>query len=178
MRPVVLEAWKLAVTETAAQQLPGFHLYTRKEMGEPRNLIRYVWSPRPDLHCFIVFRPIESEAFDAWIGWSTDGRCPFARTQDPESFKDLNASTAICPTAWIIPRHGKAHWSFWNSPDALLDDPTAFGMAYGAHYGKTLTPAEAQVEVGPAVAEGFREIVEHGIPYLQRRAVYYKNSVE
>jgi hypothetical protein len=172
MRSVVLEAWKLAIAEAMARLLPEFSLYPRREAGEPRNLLRFLWSPRPALHCFVVFRPIESEAFDAWIGWSIDGRCPFVRPQGPDAFRNFESPAAMCSTIDLVPRSGTAHWSFWDAPQSLLADPTAFGAAYAAHFGRPLSLADAQVEVLGAVEAGLSEVVRYGVPYLQQRAAH------
>ena len=170
VRPTVLQAWNDAISQAVAEKLPQFALYPKRERGEDRGMLRFVWRPTPDLSCFVVFRPISSEAFDAYVGWSTDGRCPFALPQDPDSVSTFHGVRAMRPSMDFVPRHGEAHWSFWDSSDELLDDPAEFARQYAAHFARDLSYQEARALVSPAIDAGIEEVVRFGVPYLSNRA--------
>ena len=167
MRPVVLEAWREAIAHRASELLPGFSPYHRRERGEDRGLLRLASEFGPSLTGFVVFRPIE-EAFDAYVGWSTDGRCPYARTSTGAS-ADRHRGEML-PSMVLAGRSGTAHWNFWNPPTHLADDPAAFAQAYCEYVLRKLSAREAMELVRPVVEVGVREVAAYGLPYLAARA--------
>lgn len=171
MRKVVFQAWCELIDQEVGHRLPGFSLFAGRSRGEPRNLRKYVWKPIEGLWCFIAFRPLESEAFDAYVGWSDKERFPgqdcIAPTQD--AMQDLGAPCRIVQSLDLVPRSGLAHWNFWQAPPELLDDPQAFGAACAAHFSKELNLEQALDLVRPAVDKGISEVHDHGLPYLARK---------
>ena len=169
MRPIVRQAWTDAIVEAMEDRLPQFVAYAKRERGEDRGLLKYVHSPVHGLWLFVAFRPIESEAFDAWLGWSTEGRCPYALPQEPGAYLDLSSPTAMCLSMSLVPRVGLAHWNFWEPEERIIGDPLAFLEAYAAHVLSDLTYTEARKFVASAVDAAFSEILCFGVPYLDRR---------
>lgn len=173
MRQEVCIAWREQIESAVAEEFPQFQRVTSRTRGEPRHLLKYRWHPHQKLWCFIAFRPLDSEAFDAFVGWSSSDRFPISDgatgAQDPEDFE---APHMLFWSSELVPRSGTAHWSFWNPPQSLIDDPAAFATAYAREFTKTLSPVEAADLVRPAVKAGIAEVREFGIPYLERRAKY------
>ena len=159
----------------AASRFPEFELSAKRARSEPRGLLKFQWHPHPELWCYIAFRPLDSEAFDALIGWSTRDRFPIAdgpAGDAPQDLEDFDATHAIDWSLSFVPRAGTAHWDFWNPPEGTLDDPMAFATAYASHFERKLTAAEAEQLVRPAVSIGMAEVEDFGLPYLKRRAAY------
>ncbi len=177
MRPEVLEAWKSNIQKNVAMHFPNFLPLIKRVRGEPRGILKFQWHPHPKLWCYIAFRPLDSEAFDAFVGWSTRDRFPIAdqapneRAQDPENF---DAPSFIDWSLNLVPRSGTAHWNFWNPPDNAVEDAAAFADAYAKHFLRSLTEDESIDLVRHAVELGIKEVYEHGLPYLRRRAAYEK----
>ena len=172
MRSVVLEAWEEAVLRRVVDFLPQFAPYARRERGEDRGMLRFASELGPGLTGFVVFRPIQSEAFDAYVGWSTDGRCPYARAPSGANPGDLTQPRAMFPSIVLAGRSGAAHWNFWSPPDSLADDPPEFARAYAEYTARESTELEARELVCSAVEAGVREIVAYGLPYLARRVAW------
>ena len=172
MRAIVLEAWTKAVSRRVSEILPQFAPYVRRERGEDRGMLRFASELGHGLTGFVVFRPIESEAFDAYVGWSTDGRCPYARAPSSATPDDLTQARAMFPSIVLAGRSGTAHWNFWNAPKSMVDDAAEFARAYAEYATRELSEIEAEKLVAPAVEAGFREVLTHGIPYLARRAAW------
>ena len=170
MRPVVLTAWKEVIAHRVSEELPRFSPYSRRERGEDRGMLKFASELKQGLWGFVLFRPIDSEAFDAYVGWSTDGRCPYARLGVNVETHDFSQPRAIFASITLAGRSGAAHWSFWNPADSLADDPTAFTKAYVEYASRKYGEAEARELVAPAVEAGIREVVLYGLPYLARRA--------
>ena len=133
-------------------------------------MLRYAWQARPGLTCFVVFRPIESEAFDAYVGWSLDGRCPYALPQLPEAVSTYVGERAMQPSMHFVPRHGTAHWNFWEPAEEVADNPAEYARSFAAHFMTELSYEDARALVSPAVEQGVDEIVRFGLPYLVKRA--------
>jgi hypothetical protein len=175
MRPEVLEAWKSAIQKSVAMQFPNFLPLIKRVRGEPRGILKFQWHPHPNLWCYIAFRPLDSEAFDVLVGWSTQDRFPIAdqgareRIHDPEDFA---APSFIDWSLNLVPRSGAAHWNFWNPSDDAVEDASAFADAYSKHFLRSLTEEEANDLVRHAVELGIKEVRNHGIPYLRRRIAY------
>jgi hypothetical protein len=108
MRPIVLEAWRDIITAEAARRLPEFEAYGKRERGGPRGALRYQWRATPTLSCYVLFRPIDSEAFDIYAGWSTLHRCPFTFGQSSEP-DDFNVKEAMFASIQLARRSGAAH---------------------------------------------------------------------
>jgi hypothetical protein len=170
MRSVVLKAWKEAIAHRVASDLPKFSPYSRRERGEDRGLLKFASELQPGLWGFLVFRPIDSDAFDAYVGWSTDGRCPYARVQVTSEPNDFTQPRAMFASITLAGRSGAAHWSFWSPDDSLTDDPAAFARAYLEYASREFSEDEARELIAPAVEAGIREIVLYGLPYLASRA--------
>jgi hypothetical protein len=175
MRAEVLTAWRKQIEEAVRVQFPEFEPVTKRVRGEPRWMLKYIWHPRARLWCYIAFRPLNSEAFDALVGWSTSDRFPIADGPTgvaPQDIWNFDAPHVIDWSLTFVPRNGAAHWSFWNPSDAIRDNPTEFAKAYAAHFMRALSPQEADDLVRPAIELGIAEVRDYGIPYLQRRAAY------
>lgn len=174
MRTEVLDAWRGLVVREAHARFPEFSLSSKRVRGEPRGLLKFEWRPSEKLWCYIAFRPLDSEAFDALIAWSVRDRFPIsdARTAEaPQDLENFDADFAIDWSLNFVPRSGAAHWNFWNPPDSVVEDPNEFALAYAAHFGRRLSHAEAEALVAPAVALGMTEVEKYGVPYLRRRAL-------
>lgn len=175
MRKEIFDAWREEVESAVAQNFPEFHKLTKRVRGEPRGILKYQWHPSQDLWCYIAFRPLDSEGFDAMVGWSTSDRFPIADGAvggGPQDLWDFDAPYAMTWSLNLVPRNGAAHWNFWDPPEEVVDDPAAFAREYAAHFLKVLMVEEARVLVRPAVERGIAEVRDYGIPYLRRRAAY------
>lgn len=175
MRPEVLAAWRSQIEREVNKNFPEFEAVTKRVRGEPRGLLKYQWHPHPRLWCYIAFRPLDSEAFDALVGWSVHDRFPIADAPGGSAPQDLENFDAPHILDWslsFVPRIGTAHWSFWNPPSNAVDDPRAFAEAYAKHFSHSLSAEEANELVWPFVELGIAEVRDFGLPYLRRRAAY------
>lgn len=175
MRAVVYQAWHDTIQERVRDTFSDFALVVGRVKGEPPRMLKYEWRPEDDLWCYVAFRPLESEAFDAFVGWSTRGKFPIASANElgkAQNIWDFDAPFVLTWSMELVPRQGSAFWSFWNPPDDLIDAPEAFGKAYAEHFSMQIDYAEARQLVEPAVAKGIQEVRAHGIPYLQKRVAY------
>jgi hypothetical protein len=156
-----------------AEELPQFSLVTKRERGEEKNLLKFVWLPRPSLTCGVAFRPID-DGFDAWVGWSTSGRFPYMAAQAdptpaPDSPFDFARTAIMVPSINLSGRSGLAAWMLWEPAAEEIDDPAAFAKAYVEHATKEFSPKEAMDLVMPRVKSAVKEVRDYGLPYLQRR---------
>lgn len=172
MRKTVQKAWQTSVDKAMRLQFPDFVPYAKRERGEPRGMLKYVWKASESLWCFIAFRPVESEAFDLWVGWSAYKRFPFAnapKIQVLDGSVDYDLPEAMVSSMDLVPRQGMAHWSFWNPDDEIVDDPEAFARAFAEQHALELTDEQAMTLVAPAVTAAFGELAEYGLPFLREK---------
>jgi hypothetical protein len=175
MRPEVHAAWRRQIEREVSKNFPEFVASTKRVRGEPRGILKYQWHPHPKLWCFIAFRGLDSEAFDALVGWSTRDRFPIADGQGFNTAQDLEDFDAASVIDWslsFVPRNGAAHWNFWDPPNDVIDNPRAFADAYAQHFARSLSQEEANELIRPAVGRGIAEVRDFGLPYLRRRAAY------
>lgn len=175
MRPEVHAAWRSQIEREVSKTFPQFVGLAKRVRGEPRGLLKYQWHPHPKLWCYIAFRPLDSEAFDALVGWSIRDRFPIADGRgatSPQDLENFDAESVIDWSLSFVPRSGAAHWNFWDPPSHVVDDPGAFADAYAKHFARSLSEEEANDLVRPAVNLGIAEVRDFGLPYLRRRAAY------
>ena len=174
MRPEVLLAWRRKIEKEVSRALPEFKPVTKRVRGEPRGMLKYQWHPQRDLWCYIAFRPLDSEALDALIGWSVTDRFPIGETphHTPQDLEDFSAPYVLDWSSSFVPRSGAAHWNFWNPSTEAIESPKVFAEEYGAHFARSLSPEEADELVAPSVDLAIAEVRTHGLPYLRRRAAY------
>jgi hypothetical protein len=175
MRPIVYQAVEDAVNEQAANFFPEFVPDVRRVRSEPRHLQKFVWRPTERLSCYIAFRALDSEAIDAFVGWSVLGKFPIGSSGPEQVQTDIWDFSSPYIFRWsmdFVPRQGSSFWSFWNPAPELLGDPEAFGRAYGEAFAKELSSSEALSLVVPAVTLAVEEVRDYGIPYLRKRAAY------
>lgn len=172
MRPIVQKAWSDAIDEKVGSLFPDFVLVEKRGKNEPRGLRKFEWRPTKSLTCFVAFRPLDDEAFDAFVGWSTKGRFPTGPAHT-EAKEDGILNFALPEVlAWsiaLVPRTGVSYWSFWDPPASVASDPARFGAAFAEHYVQSLSYDEARSLVEPKVSAGVAEVHDYGLPYLQRR---------
>lgn len=169
----LLEALRQAVINEIARDLPQFSLVPSRERGEEKNLIKFAWTPRQSLMCGIAFRPID-DGFDAWVGWSTNGKFPYMASQaDLTSAQggifDFTRTAIMVPSIVISERSGSAAWMFWEPTEEEVDDPAAFAKAYVEYATKKFSLQEAMELVMPLVKSAVTEVRDYGLPYLERR---------
>ncbi len=173
MRPAVYAAWKSQIELEVAKYFSDFEPSTKRVRGESRGTLKYEWHPYPNLWCYIAFRPLDSEAFDALVGWSVHDRFPIAdgsgQTQD---LNDFESQSVMDWSLSFVPRSGTAHWNFWEPSSDIVDDPKLFSEAYMRHFSHSLTTEEASALVRPAIESGIAEVRDFGLPYLLRRVAY------
>jgi len=172
MRKELLNAWRDAVTESMAFSLPQFVLHNARRPGAERGMLCYSWAPTPSkkFTCFLVFRPIASEGFDTWAGWSIDGKLPYGLESVSSDPEDFAASHFVLSTLELAGRSGLVGWSFWEPSDAAIDDPGRFAQEYAEHFSKALSDSDAANLVRPAVAFAMAEIEGYCLPYFNKRA--------
>jgi hypothetical protein len=172
MTKTILDAWRQTIIDEMAKELPQFSLLKGRERGEERNLLKFAWVPESSsLTCGIAFRPID-DGFDAWVGWSANGRFPYMAAQaDPESgdLLDVTCPAIMVPSIVLSGRHGSAAWMLWEPADAEIDDPIAFAKAYSAYAMKVFSAQEAIDLVLPLVQSAMAEVRDCGLPYLRKR---------
>ncbi len=172
MREVVYKAWVDLIKFAMQSELPKFQVYQKKEIGEEPGLVKYCWNVSSDLWCFIVFRPLDSEAFDVFIGWSSDSKCPYSRAKVFDAIEtkmwDIQAPYFMTSSMNLAERTGLSHWDFFEFPEDIYDDPDAFSSLYAEHFLKDLSEEEARLLVRNAVDKGIAEIKEYGLPYLNK----------
>ena len=179
MRTIICEAWKDAIDEAVRREFPNFEPLTKRARSEPRGMLKYQWHPQERLWCYIAFRPLDDDAFDAFVGWSMLDQFPIGSGLQLDKVQDILDFEAPFVLAWsmqLVPRAGAAHWSFWNPPANLSDDPEEFGRAFAEYYAQQLTYVDARKLIEPAVAAGIAEVRDYGIPYLQKRVAYKPKS--
>ena len=120
----------------------------------------------------MVFRPLK-EGFDAWIGWSANGKYPYPLAQKPgvgaSDPRDFSAPMAMFLTIVLANRQGAAFWSFWQPKDSWIDDPAEYGKRFTQYYLRTSEAEGAREAVEEPIRQSILEIREFGIPYLQSR---------
>jgi hypothetical protein len=171
MRKIVADALRQKIQSSVETLLPQFEFYNKSMKGDEKGLLRYRWKPKENLSCFIVFRLLSSEGFDVSVGWSTMNRCPFSTVvlSKPDDIWNFSLDEMMVPTIDLANRNGLAHWSFWQPPDEVINNPEAYGRAYAEHFLKQLDEKEALDLVNDAVLKGMNEVIEHGIPYLNKK---------
>lgn len=172
MRGAIEHAWGLKVREAVARAFPEFVEAIGRVRGEEKGLIKFEWRPRPTFIGALAFRPL-AEGFDAWVGWSTNGKFPYAQAKNPKigahDPADFEHSAAMFLTIVLAKRSGLAFWKFWRPDDALIDNPTEYARQFAQYCLRTDEPAEARRVVELPVEQAVAEIKQFGIPYLHSR---------
>lgn len=179
MRKTVFEAWRTITEDLVASEFKNFSKVTVRSRGEPRQLLKYVWRPQENLWCYIAFRPLDSEAFDALIGWSCIQKFPISDAgagSGKQDIWDFTRPSVIVWSSQLVPRSGLAHWNFWEIPESLLESPEEFGRVHAEHFLKQLSDEDARQLVRPAIAAGVAEVKKYGIPYLEQRALHHASG--
>ncbi|MFM9268617.1 hypothetical protein [Tychonema sp. BBK16] len=171
MRPVVLQAWKDAVLEAVSLHLPEFSYIEKHDPGDEKHLMKFAWTAMPGLLCGIAFRPLD-ESFDAFVGWSTNGKYPYSAARRAKSGSDLwdfNQSVLMVP--WIVAagKSGAAAWQLWCPTPDEASNPEAFGAAFAKYITSPLTSQEASELVSAPVDAAVKELKDSGGRYLEKR---------
>jgi hypothetical protein len=167
MRKEVKAALINALDLLASTELQGFKRIPRRK-GEDPGLVKYGRKiKKGSLWLLIGFRPISSEAFDAWIGWAPDDYWPQNISQDEIYGIPVieNPVAKVCSMN-LVPRDGSAHWSFWKPTSEALDNPDLFASEFTKHFCKALTEQDAQKLVMESVCDAMKEVVDFGLPLL------------
>lgn len=173
MRPEVLRAWQDEVVRCMAERLPHFTRSTRRVHPDPPGLLKFEWQARHKLWCFIAFRPLDSEAFDAYAGWSNDySKSAVTNVAASGSIDDFSSEFHFDLSMSYVPRRGLSYWSFWNPSNDAVDDARLFADEYLVQFAKALSASEAKALVVPAVNDAMDEIVTYCVPYLERKVSY------
>lgn len=170
MRAIVRQAWSDALDEAMKVSASDFALVSKKWSGEPKGVKKYVWEPTKGLKCFVAFRPLDSEGFDEFIGWTTQDKYPSGSTLSSPS-KELFDFSRPSSVAWslaLVPRSGASYWNFWAPSEAAVRNPGLFGEEHASHFGKALSYPDARQLVDPKVRMAVDEFVSSGVPYLKR----------
>lgn len=170
MRKEVLNAWQQSVYAGVARSFPNFGPLRGRVRPEPPGLVKFHWRPRDGLNCFIAFRPIESEAFDVYAGWSTkDKSAVTVISSTPANSSSFSALEYFNVSSAYSGRQGLVHWNFWSPSDVVASDPALFANEYARHFLRVLSPEEARELVEPSVSSALEEIGTYCIPYLESR---------
>ncbi len=175
MRPIVQKAWSDAIDEKVLALFPDFVRVEGRGSAEPKGLRKFQWRPSEALTCFIAFRPLDDEAFDAFVAWSTRGKFPTGPAQTEakaDGILDFSLPEVLAWSMALVPRSGVSYWSFWDPPSSLANDPAKFGAAFAEHYSRALSYDEARILVEPKVCAGIAEVHDFGLPYLLRRVQF------
>jgi hypothetical protein len=157
-----------------SSSLPSFAYVAKRWKGEPAGLRKYVWQPKDGLACFVAFRLLDNEAFDAFGGWTTTGRYPEGETftAATEKFNDFQAPGLVAWSMAFVPRTGVSYWSFWEPSEQARNSPALFGEEFARHFSNPLTADDARTLVRDKIALAIRELREFCVPYLEKRADY------
>lgn len=171
MRSEVLRAWRDEVVRCMSGRLPHFTLSTRRARPDPPGLLKFEWQAGHKLWCFIAFRPLDSEAFEAYAGWSTDySKSAVTNVAvSSGSIDDFSSKFHFDFSMSYVPRSGLSYWNFWNPSGDAVDDARLFANEYLVQFARVLSADEAQALVAPAVKEAMDEIVTYCIPHLEKR---------
>lgn len=172
MRPEVLRAWQDEVVRCIVERLPHFTRSTRRVRSDPPGLLKFEWQARHKLWCFVAFRPLDSEAFDAYAGWSTDYSKSAVTNvaASGDSIDDFSSEFHFDLSMSYVPRRDLSYWSFWDPSSEAADDARLFANEYMVQFTKVLSANEAKALVAPVVNDAMDEIVTYCIPYLEKRA--------
>lgn len=158
MRKEFWEHWKNSIIHQMGSEAPELALLEGTEPGDESGVVRFA-SIRNGLILGIVFRPLR-DAFDAFIGWSTTGKYPYAaarRSKPPSGVLDLSAKVLMAPWITIAGRSGAASWQFWEPREELIADPIAFTDEYVAFLARAEDVKELSSIIDPVVERAVSE---------------------
>lgn len=161
-------------------RFPQFYFYKKSIKGDEKGLLRYRWDAASNLSCYIVFRPLESEAYEIRIGWSNLDRCPVStiKLASKTDIYNFNLNEMMVNTIAIANRNGLAHWPFWEPDEDITRDPVKYAAAFVDFQMKNLGEKEAEDIVSDAVELGMQELEVHGVPYLEEKISHFKKNTE
>jgi hypothetical protein len=160
MRREFWEHWKDSIILHMGKEAPELTLLEGTDPGDEKGVVRFALM-RNGLILGIVFRPLR-DAFDAFIGWSTTGKYPYAaarRSKFPSGVLDLSAKVLMAPWITIAGRSGAASWQFWEPREELIADPIAFTDEYVAFLARAEDVKELSSIIDPVVERAVSETV-------------------
>lgn len=190
MRKIVFDAWADELAAGMARHFPLFSIYRKKPTVEEqrraffgRKTKIYAWTPEDGICLFIAFRPID-EGFDAFVGWSKNGRFPYGDEDifrsDGEARYDLSVDYFISMPLIIANRQGMTFWKFWDFPvdegaELNAEFAAQFAAAYANHFTQKLNEEDARLLVRPAITQAIELIEMEVTPYFTKIIEMYRS---
>lgn len=164
---------RLAAAEMIQEKMrinfPEYDFYDKKMKGDEPGLLRYRHSVGRNFDCYVVFRLLDVEAVECYLGWSNKGRCNLFSAHSGESDTSANLDELMVPLIEVSNRSGASHWSFWNPSDDLLDSPEEYAKQFTIQELRVFNHEQARDFVRQAVDAVFEELIEYGVPFLKRK---------